>query len=192
MITTKKDLHFYLKEDRTRNCIPNSWLAYLSRLLAGSENAAAYRYLTILRHLEYHMNNSTHSLFHKVLYFYFKFRHSRLGLKYFICIPPNTCGYGLRIMHLSGGGGCLINALKVGNYCGFNAGVLIGNKDGEENRPVLGDYVAFGPGAKAFGRITIGNNVFVAPNAVVTKDIPDNCVAGGVPARVIKTREPIQ
>ena len=34
--------------------------------------------------------------------------------------------------------------------------------------------------------LTIGNNVVVAAGAVVTKDVPDNCVVGGVPAKVIK------
>ena len=34
--------------------------------------------------------------------------------------------------------------------------------------------------------MTDGNNVVVAAGAVVTKDVPDNCVAGGVPARKIK------
>ena len=34
--------------------------------------------------------------------------------------------------------------------------------------------------------MTIGNNVVVAAGAVVTKDVPDNCVVGGVPARIIK------
>jgi len=94
-------------------------------------------------------------------------------------------------MHLSGGGGVLLNIKKAGNYCGFNSGVLLGNVDAPDNRPVLGDYVAFGPGAKAFGGVTIGNNVFVAANAVVTKDVPDNVVVAGVPAKIIKTRSAI-
>lgn len=89
-------------------------------------------------------------------------------------------------MHLSGGGGLLINAKSVGNYCGFNTGVLIGNNGSQENRPNIGDHVAFGPGAKAFGSITIENNVFVAPNAVVVKNVPENCIVGGVPAKIIK------
>ena len=31
--------------------------------------------------------------------------------------------------------------------------------------------------------VTIGNNVVVAAGAVVTKDVPDNCVIGGIPAK---------
>lgn len=37
--------------------------------------------------------------------------------------------------------------------------------------------------------VTIGNNVIIAAGAVVTKDIPDNCIAAGVPAKVIKQLE---
>jgi len=33
--------------------------------------------------------------------------------------------------------------------------------------------------------VTIGNNVVIAAGAVVTKDVPDNCVVGGVPAKVM-------
>lgn len=77
----------------------------------------------------------------------------------------------------------------MGHYCGVNAGVLLGNIDSNDNRPILGDYVAFGPGAKAFGKITIGNNVFVAPNADVTKDVPDNVIVGGIPAKILKDKK---
>lgn len=34
--------------------------------------------------------------------------------------------------------------------------------------------------------VTIGNNIVVAVGAVVTKDVPDNCLVGGVPAKKIK------
>ena len=37
--------------------------------------------------------------------------------------------------------------------------------------------------------VTIGNNVVVAAGAVVTKDVPDNCVIGGIPAKKIKDIE---
>ena len=50
-----------------------------------------------------------------------------------------------------------------------------------------GDNVGFGPGAKVLGKVTIGDNCFVAANAVVVKDMPANSIIGGVPAKVIKT-----
>lgn len=43
-----------------------------------------------------------------------------------------------------------------------------------------------GLGAKIFGEVTIGNNVIIGANAVVVKDIPDNCVVGGIPAKIIR------
>ena len=82
----------------------------------------------------------------------------------------------------------MLNVEKVGNYCGFNSGVLLGD-NGNNAIPTIGDHVAFAPGSKAFGKIVIGNNVFVAPNAVVTKDVPDNAIVGGVPAKIIKYKD---
>ena len=154
-------------------------------LITQHEDWCGFRYLRCLRHLEYYINQNG-GFINKILFIYYKIKLSRLGRKYLIQIAPNVCGYGLRIMHLSGGGGLLINAKSVGNYCGFNSGVLIGNNGSQDNRPIIGDHVAFGPGAKAFGSITIENNVFVAPNAVVVKNVPENCIVGGVPAKIIK------
>ena len=43
-------------------------------------------------------------------------------------------------------------------------------------------------GAKVVGGVRVGNNVTIGANAVVTKDIPDNSVVGGVPAKILKMR----
>ena len=43
-----------------------------------------------------------------------------------------------------------------------------------------------GAGAKVLGPITIGDNVRIAAGAVVLTDIPDNCTAVGVPARIVR------
>ena len=57
-------------------------------------------------------------------------------------------------------------------------------------KPVsIGNDVWIGGNVTILPGVTIGNNVVIAAGAVVTKDIPDNCVAGGVPARVIKEIE---
>ena len=186
MLQTKKDLKFYLQEDGKRNGFKKGYFSYLLRFLIGYESAYVYHYIRVLRHCEFHLNND--GFLHKLCYLYCKIKLERLGAKYLIKISPNVAGYGLRIMHLSGGGGVLLCAKKIGNYCGFNAGVLIGTGNDESSRPTIGDHVAFGPGAKAFGSLTIGNNVFVAPNAVVTRDIPDNVIVGGVPAKVLKIK----
>ena len=46
-----------------------------------------------------------------------------------------------------------------------------------------------GAGAVIIGDIRVGDNVQIGANAVVTHNLPDNCVAVGIPARVIKIRE---
>jgi acetyltransferase-like isoleucine patch superfamily enzyme len=37
--------------------------------------------------------------------------------------------------------------------------------------------------------VTIGDNAIVGTSAVVTKDVPDNAVVAGIPARVVRMRE---
>jgi len=60
-------------------------------------------------------------------------------------------------------------------------------RDTLEDRPVvIGDNVWIGAGARVIGEVTIGDNVIIGANAVVTKPVPSNSVAAGVPAKVIK------
>lgn len=54
---------------------------------------------------------------------------------------------------------------------------------------VIGDNVYIGNNVILLPGITIGNNVVIGAGAVVTRSIPDNSVAVGVPARVIKTAD---
>lgn len=51
----------------------------------------------------------------------------------------------------------------------------------------IGNDVWIGGNCTILPGVTIGNKVVVAAGAVVTREVPDNCVVGGVPARVIKT-----
>ena len=53
----------------------------------------------------------------------------------------------------------------------------------------IGDNVWIGGSSVINPGVTIGNNVVVAAGAVVTKDVPDNCVVAGVPAKVIRKLE---
>lgn len=55
--------------------------------------------------------------------------------------------------------------------------------------PILGDNVTVGAGANIIGPVPVGNNVEIGAGAVVIRDIPDDCIAVGVPAKVIKKSE---
>lgn len=46
-----------------------------------------------------------------------------------------------------------------------------------------------GAGSKIMGGVKIDNNVTIAPNAVVVKDVPDNAVVGGIPAKILKIKK---
>lgn len=93
-------------------------------------------------------------------------------------------GGGLIVQH---GYGTIIAPRAIGKNCWVNQGVTIGYTN-DTDCPTLGDNVTVYAGAKILGDVHIGNNVIVAANAVVVKDVPDNCVVGGIPARIIKER----
>jgi serine O-acetyltransferase len=78
-----------------------------------------------------------------------------------------------------------IGAYSIGRNCSVNQLVVIGWTD-RTRGPILGDNVSVKAGAKVLGPITVGDNVTVGANAVVTKDVPANCVVAGVPARIIR------
>lgn len=79
---------------------------------------------------------------------------------------------------------------KVGSNCVFAHQISVGGRGGPTNTrklPVIGNNVYVGTGAKILGDLTVGDDVVIGANAVVTKDVPSNCVIAGIPARVIRT-----
>ena len=54
---------------------------------------------------------------------------------------------------------------------------------------MVGNNVYIAKGSIVMGGITIGNNVTIGANAVVTKPIPDNAIVAGVPTKILRTKE---
>ena len=82
----------------------------------------------------------------------------------------------------------IINAKHIGKNFSFRQNTTIGNK-GEGltfDTPEIGDNVVVGANVVIIGNIRIGNNVVIGAGSVVVKDIPDNAVVVGNPARIIK------
>lgn len=68
--------------------------------------------------------------------------------------------------------------------------VLVGKKDFSPCHIEIGDNCIINTGATIVGPVNIGNNVTIAAGAVVTKDVPDNAVVAGVPAKIVNYRQP--
>lgn len=92
-------------------------------------------------------------------------------------------GGGLFIQH---GFSTIVSAKKIGENCWINQQVTIGYKGND--CPILKDGVKIHCGAKVLGNITMNSNSIAGANAVVTKDVPENAVVGGIPAKIIKYR----
>lgn len=69
------------------------------------------------------------------------------------------------------------------SFCSFMPTV---NISGEV---IIDDCVYVGTGAKIINQLTIGKNSIIGSGAVVVNNLPENCTAVGVPAKVIKIRE---
>lgn len=100
--------------------------------------------------------------------------------------PAATIGRRFFIDH--GTGVVIGETTEIGDDCTIYQGVTLGGtgKDKGKRHPTLGNNVMVGSGAKVLGPIKIGNNVRIAAGAVVLTDIPDNCTAVGIPAKVVR------
>lgn len=100
--------------------------------------------------------------------------------------PGAKIGKGLMIDH--GMGVVIGETAEIGDNCTLYQGVTLGGtgKDVGKRHPTLGNNVMVGAGAKVLGPFTIGDNTKIAANAVVLEEIPENCTAVGIPAKIVR------
>jgi serine O-acetyltransferase len=147
------------------------------RLLQGFRSKG-FKYLFFLRKVAGAKNPITRFFFRVILRHY--------TYKYGFQIPPQAkIGGGLFIGHF--GTVVISTQAVIGENCNIAHSVTIGaTRRGDlQGAPTLGNFVWVGTGAVLVGRINIGNNVLIAPNAYVNFDVPDNSIVIGNPAKVI-------
>lgn len=187
MIKSYSEYKEYVKHDSLSNIKQESCSAWFLMLNVwyGNDAYRVLRYLKRLRWYEYTLN-CTHGVIGAIVRVIAKARWHHLGAKYNINVNPNTVGYGFRVPHLVGG--VIINCKSVGKYCIANSGVIVGDNNRGE-MAVIGDNVDLTVGCKIIGGVTIGDNVTVAPNSVVVKDVPSYAVVSGIPAKILKMKD---
>ena len=108
--------------------------------------------------------------------------------------PKAKIGKNLFIDH--GMGVVIGETSEIGNNVTIYHNVTLGgiapsiNADNQRNmkrHPTLEDNVVVGSGAQILGPVTIGKNSLIGANAVVTKNVPENAVMVGIPAKNVGT-----
>lgn len=171
-ITSKQDLREWLEYEKLN---PVS----LRDIIWVNEKQIIRKYQKILRKTEYYLNTKK-----RIRSFIYRFRLSRYQRKYPLSIPPNTCGKGLRIVHI---GSILINQkVKVGENCSFHINTALVAGGNNDDTPVLGNNIVMGIGSTVVGGVTVADGVVIGAGAVVTKDVLEsNITVAGVPAKKI-------
>lgn len=106
--------------------------------------------------------------------------------KYGLEILSDNIGPGLYIGHAHN-----INvnpSTIIGKNCNLNKGCTLGkeNRGKRKGAPILGDNVWIGTNSVVVGKVHIGNDVLIAPNAYVNFDVPDHSIVLGNPGNIIK------
>jgi len=143
---------------------------------------SGFRFTVIMRLCAYLRAQkwSRYGLYHLILWI-----HRRMQIRYGVYLEFSTqVGPGLYLGHPLG---IVVNTRSViGANCTLSHGVTLGQTHTRSKTPgvpTVGDRVYLGCGAKILGRVKVGDDAVVAPNAVVIADVPNLAVVGGIPAK---------
>ena len=121
-----------------------------------------------------------------VLFCFWRRRLNKATIKTGYHVGLHTVDWGLRFMHL---GPVIINEYaKIGNNFQVYPQTLIGQTERGKSAKI-GNNVTMCPGVKIIGPVKIGDNVVIAANALVVKDIPSNAVVVSTPAVLKKLKQ---
>lgn len=184
------DLKYYIYADLYRAYGKSGFKIMLKTLLGLKSYGAKYVvHMRILRYLKLNNKNIVYKILFKLLYIRFR----KLQLKYGIRIEPfSDIGEGVSIPHC--GNIVFGTNARLGKNCTILQGTTIGSNlfKSRNELATIGDNVLIGAGSKIIGTIKIGNNVTIGANSVVTKDIPDDVVIAGNPAKIISHKKAIE
>jgi len=173
-IQTKDDLKNWLECEKKAYSPKMSPFGGLFRL---TEEDFIWRYQTRLRKTEYYLNSGK-----QIRYLVSRVRLIKMSAKFGINVRLNSCGKGLRIVHIFS----VITSGDIGqNYTAFpNTLVGQGTRGGN---PIIGDNVTAYTGAIIVGGITIANNITIGANSFVNKSfLEEGVTIVGNPASIVK------
>ena len=145
-------------------------------------NAFSNRVLGSIRAFQYHRarGGPWHALMRRM---------ARLRHMFWSIITQSDIGLearlGSRLMLPHPNGVVIHEDASIGDDCMIMQQVTVG-MIGDGEVPTIGNQVYIGAGAKIIGKLVIGDGARIGANAVVLSDVPPNCTAVGIPARIIE------
>ncbi|NMH29480.1 serine O-acetyltransferase [Flavobacterium silvaticum] len=172
-----------LQQDLLRYDIRKPVSLFLLLKLAFTHVAPGVKFSIAFRYCQHYRRKN------RVLFYFFFRLLRRVKYKYGFDISYRTViGPGLYIGHF---GGIVIHGdTVIGSNCNLSQGMTIGVLARGKNAgiPKIGDRVFIGPGALILGGISIGNDVLIGANSVVTFDVADFNVVAAPASAVISQK----